>query len=270
MVKAYFVFGIAMYIFFYRMISNSMLSQMNHPIFLFGDKEWFYQIFISSGIAQFLTGNTLYAAVFDVSLLVFTVGFLLSGYRIYAMLFSLQVLIYFLTYNVVTGHHYHGLIGLLVITIPFWFKNEKKFAVMWEAARYYFLYLFASAALWKILRGSAFYQEQLSDILKSQQINLLLQNPQNYRAHIIQYMISHTAVSHVVLLIDVVLQLAFVIGFFTKKFDTILFVLAIVFCIGNYFVMSILSAELLILNLTLLDWQKVETYLLKKEIITAQ
>ena len=51
-------------------------------------------------------------------------------------------------------------------------------------------------------------------------------------------------------------QLSFVVGFFTKKFGTMLFVLAIIFCAANYFVMSIVSIELLMLNLTLLNWEK--------------
>ena len=107
--------------------------------------------------------------------------------------------------------------------------------------RYYFLYIFSSAALWKILRGSAFYHDQLSNILKQQQINLLLQNPDGYKAHIAQFLISHTNFSHALLLANVVLQLSFAIGFFTKKFDRFLFWFAILFVVANLFVMGILS-----------------------------
>ena len=269
-IKAYFVFGVAMYICFYHLISNAMLAQMQQPTFIFDETEWVYQWYKAAGIPQFITSHSVLSSVFDISLLVFTVGFLLSKRRIFAVLFSLVAFNYFMTYNMVTGHHYHGLVGLLVISVPFWFRSEQRFNFSWEAVRYYFLYIFSSAGLWKVLRGSAFYHDQLSNILKSQQINLLLQNPNNYKAHLAQYLISHTNVSHIVLLVNVALQLSFAIGFFTKKFDRVLFALAITFVVANFMVMGILSMELLILNLTLLDWEKIESYLIKKEIVTVE
>jgi hypothetical protein len=267
-VKAYFVFGIAMFVFFRRLISASMLSQMNHPLFLFSGQESIYNAFIATGIPQFITSSTVLSALLDVSLLVLTIGFLMSFNRLFAVAFWLVALNYFLTYNSVTGHPYHGMVGMLVMVMPFWFKKEDKFNLTWDLARYYFLYVFASAALWKLFRGSAFYDLQLTDILKSQQIDLLLQNPDNYKAHFVEYLISHTGISHFILLVNIFLQASFLIGFFTRKFDMVLFVLAIVFCISNYYVMGILSVELLILELTLLDWGKVEVWLMKKEVIT--
>lgn len=246
-----------------------MTTQMDQPPFLFQDKEWYYQIVLKSGIPQFITSHSLAASLFDVSPLVLSVLFLFTLNRVYSILYTLVVVLYFTTYNLATGHHYHGLIGLMIISIPFWFKKEQRFNLAWEGARYYFLYIFASAALWKILRGSVFYQEQLSNILKSQQINLLLQNPGNYKAHIAQYLISHPGVSHAILIVDVLVQLSFVVGFFTRKYDKVLFVLAIVFCVANFYVMSIISAELLILNLTLLNWEWVKTFLTKKGVLTA-
>ena len=267
-VKAYFVFMVGLYLFFYRMISNSMTTQMDYPPFLFGDKEFFYRIFLASHIPQFITSNRIIAALFDVSILVFAVLFLVTFKRIYAILFTVQVMVYFLTYNVITGHHYHGMIALIVISIPFWFKSEQRFNFSWEAVRYYFLYVFASAALWKILRGSAFYTDELSNILKSQQLNLLLQNPESFRAHIAEYLIANPATAHVVLLVNVFVQLTFLAGFFTKRFDKVLFWLAIVFCIANYYVMGIVSMDLLILDLTLLKWDSIKRYLVKIQVLT--
>ncbi len=269
-IKAYFVFGVAMYICFYHLISNSMLAQMQQPPFIFQETEWVYKLYLATSIPQFITSHTVVASLFDVSLLVFTVGFLLSKRRIFAVLFSLVALNYFLTFNLVTGHHYHGLVGVLIISIPFWFKSEQRFNFGWEAVRYYLLYIFSSAALWKILRGSAFYHDQLSNILKSQQIDLLLQNPENYKAHIAQYLISHSNVTHALLITTVMVQLSFLVGFFTRKYDMVLLVLSILFVMVNFYVMGILSFELLILNLTLLDWEKIEVYLIKKEIVTIE
>ena len=269
-IKAYFVFGVAMYICFYHLISNAMLAQMQQPPFIFHETELVYRLYLSTGIAQFITAHSFLSSVFDISLLIFTVGFLLSKQRIYAILFTLVAFNYFITYNMVTGHHYHGLAGLLVISLPFWFKSEQRFNFSWQAVRYYLLYIFSSAALWKILRGSVFYHDQLSNILKQQQVDLLLQNPGSYKAHIAQFLIAHTDFSHALLVANVVLQLSFAIGFFTRKFDRYLFGFAILFVVANFLVMGILSMELLILGLTLLDWEKMEAYLIKKDIVTVE
>ncbi len=244
-----------------------MLSQMNMPPFLFGENEWAYKMLLQSGIAQYVVAHSFIASLFDVSLLVTAMAFVLSFKRVYAIAFTFLCLFYFMAYNMVTGHHYHGMAGLIVITVVFWFQKEEKFNLAWEGARYYMLYIFSSAALWKILRGSAFYQLQLSDILKSQQIDLLIQNPGTMKAHCVEYLIAHPETAHIILLINVLVQLSFAIGFFTRRFDSILFWLAIIFCVANYYVMSILSAELLILNLTLLNWNKIEGYLERKEIL---
>jgi hypothetical protein len=266
-IKAYFVYLLALYMFFYRLISHSMLSQLSHPLFMFNQTEWYYMFLQASHLPQLITGNAVLSALADVSILVYAILFLLSFRRLYAVLFSVMVLFYFSTYNLVTGHHYHSMVGLLVISVPFWFKDEERFNNLWQLVRYYFLYLFASAAFWKIFRGSVFYTEQLSNILKSQQLNLLLQNPDSIKAHIAQYLIANPQVSHVLLIATILLQLSFLSGFFTRRFDMILFWLAIVFCVANYLVMGIISFELLILNLTLLDWEKVEIILVKRGIV---
>ncbi|MES2621499.1 MAG: hypothetical protein V4615_11670 [Bacteroidota bacterium] len=230
---------------------------MSQPPFIFEENEVVYKYFLFSGIPQFITSGSLVPALIDVCWYALPILFLLTNERIYAILFSIVTLIYFLTYNVAAAHHYHGLVGLLIVTIPFWTKKEERFHFLWEAARYYWLYIFASAALWKISRGTVFYADQLSNILKSQQINLLLQHPDTFKAHIAQYLIANPSTAHLVLIVNVLLQLSFSIGFFTKKFDTYLFWLAIIFSIANYYVMGIASFELLILNFTLMNWERI-------------
>lgn len=255
--KAFCVFGIALLILAYRFTSHSLFTGMLQPVYVFEEKEIWYSVFLSSHLAQFITDNYWMSVFFDLLLFLLPVLFLATRKRMFVIAFPIVLVIYFFTYNLVTGHHYHGLVGVILIAVPFWAKNETRFNLLWEVVRYYWLYIFASAAIWKILRGSVFYTEQLSNILKAQQLDLLLQQPDGFQAHVVQYLIANPQVSHWVLIANVIVQLSFLIGFFSRKFDTVLFVLAIVFCAANYFVMSIVSAELLILNLTLLNWEKI-------------
>lgn len=256
--KATLVFAFALLLLFMRFISNVLLSQIGHPAVVFKQKELLYHLFVQSGTVQFITSNYLIAALFDALLFFLPVLFILTKRRVYVCLFSLAMLVYFMAFNVITGHHYHGLAGLVVISIPFWSKDENRFNLLWEGARYYLLYIFASAALWKLLRGSAFEPQQMVNILKAQQLELLIQQPGSIRAAIAQYLIAHPAVAHTVLGTNVLLQLSFLIGFFTKRFDTVLLALCVVFVAANYFAMSIVSAELLILCITLLNFKQMQ------------
>lgn len=257
--KAVIVFAVALAILLVRFLSHSLLPQLgtNVPI-SFPEKEAFYQWYHSTGITQYIVRHYIVAAGFDVCLFFSGFLFLILRERVLAIVFWLLTLIYFLSFNMITGHHYHGLVGILVMVLPFFSKEEKRFTLLWQGARYYMLYIFASAALWKLLRGSAFHVEQLSSILKAQQLDLLLQNPDSLRANISAYLISHPQIGHIILLMNVAVQLLFAIGFFTKRFDATLLILSIVFVVANYFVMSVVSSELLILSLTLLNWDRIE------------
>lgn len=255
-IKAVLVYTVILAVLLNRFFSRTLLSQIGDAITDTNQPEFVYSVFTQTGLAYYFLSHHSVSAIFDIALFFTPIFFLALGKRIFAMSFTLLVVFYFLTFNVTAYHHYHGLFAVVVISIPFWSKDETRFNFLWEAARYYLLYVFSSAAVWKALRGSAFYKEQLSNILKHQQLDLLLQQPESLRASIVQYLITNPEISHLVLLVNVIVQLSFMVGFVTKKFDSILFALAIVFCTANYFVMNIVSAEILILNLTLLNWKK--------------
>ncbi len=255
------VCGVLLVVLVFRLLGQSLFYAMQQPVFPFNEPEFIYRLVSGTGLTRFLTSNAMVSATADFALFALPIAFAISLNRVFIIAFSFLLLAYFFTYNMVTGHHYHGLIGAILVTIPFWTKNETRFNLLWDAVRFYWLYIFASAALWKILRGSVFYTEQLSNILKAQQLDLLLQQPGTFRAEVARYLIANPDVSHWVLIINVIVQLCFMVGFITKKFDLLLFILAIVFCMANYFVMSIISAELLILNLTLLNWKVIAEWL---------
>lgn len=247
---------------FYRLAQGVLISHMQQP-HLFDLHQNAYSLFSISTIPYWLTQHTALAMVFDVLLFAMPLIALLTANRLAAIASTVLLLVYMMLFNMAANHAYHGLIGAVVITIPFWCKTEQRFNLLWDAARYYWLYVFASAGLWKILRGSAFLTDQMSNILMQQQLDYLLQQPLTFKASVIQYLIAHPTVSHGVLLINVCLQLCFLAGFFTRRFDTALIILSVIFCLANYFVMSIVSTELLILNLTLINWDKIEMLLSK-------
>jgi hypothetical protein len=255
--KAYLVFAVVVLVIIGRLAAPAGFSYLP-PLTGTAESETIYRLLQYAGLPALVWANQTVPVVLDVLLILLPVAFVFTLKRGFAIGTFVLLLLYFFTYNMVTGHHYHGLAGTLLIMVPFFSKDETRFNLLWQAVRYYWLYIFASAALWKILRGSVFYAEQMSNILKAQQLDLLVQQPETLQAHIVQYLIANPQAAHMVLLVNVLVQLSFAIGFFTRRYDKALSALAIIFCVANYFVMSIVSAELLILNLTLTDWGKLE------------
>lgn len=246
----------------YRLLQGVLLSQIQQP-HLFDLYQQAYSVFGLTTIPYWLSQHYVVSVFFDVMLFALPLLCLFKAKRIAIIASTLLLTVYLLLFNMAANHAYHGLVGAVIVTIPFWSQKEERFNFLWQAARYYWLYVFASAGLWKILRGSAFLSDQMSNILMQQQLDYLLQQPLTFKASVIQYIIAHPTVSHGVLLINVCLQLCFLAGFFTRRFDTALIALSVVFCLANYFVMSIVSTELLILNLTLINWNKIERLLPK-------
>ncbi|MCX6199937.1 MAG: hypothetical protein NTY88_12075 [Bacteroidetes bacterium] len=266
-VKASTVFACVLLMLLYRFMSGTLITGLAGFCCGLEYGNVFYHLFIKTGIPALILSSHSVSVFFDFCLFGLPVLLLLTQRNVFSVLFTAVAVIYFLLFNMVTAHFYHGFFAAIIISIPFWTKNERHFNLLWEGVRYYLLYVFASAALWKIFRGSVFYQEQLSNILKHQQLDMLLQQPLSYQASCVQYLIVHPEISHVVLIANVVVQLCFGVGFFTKKFDSLLFILACIFCAANYFVMGITSTELLVLNLTLLNWEKIEALLSNKMLL---
>src|ERR1700722_19921718 len=104
--KSVAVFSMALLILIYRGVAGSLISQLHNPPFLFNEKETFYQLFTVSYIPQFVVSNIL----FDIALFCLPILFMIYLKRIFVICFSILIIIYFLTYNMVTGHHYHGLV----------------------------------------------------------------------------------------------------------------------------------------------------------------
>jgi hypothetical protein len=139
----------------------------------------------------------------------------------------------------------HSLVALIFVSIIFWTKDALLQRRLMEAVRYYFLFAMASAAIWKLARGSVFEVNHLSNILSHQHAQWMADYPNGLMTSFYQYLIQNTTVSYILYLSAIVLELAFLEGFFTKKSDILIAVLFMLFIVFNYVVMGVFSFELL-------------------------
>ena len=248
----------AMAIFFIRFLSSALFSQLGQPVLVYPSLDLSIWGMLLLGIPQFFTQSIFIPALADISLFMLPLMaiFLEETRSIWAFLFSLLVAIYITTYGIYSGHHFHGLMMLFFGSISFW-QNKKtailpneshstRSQLLVEGVRYYFLFIFASAFCWKLLRGGLFDSSQMVNILRAQHADYLFENSTSFFASVYYWILQHPLVSQLLLLAAAILQGLFFVGFFTKKYDYFLAAAAIVFCVANYFVMGIPSWELLV------------------------
>ena len=157
--------------------------------------------------------------------------------------------------------------GALIITIPFWAAKDKNFETLWDALRYYVCWIYFSAFLWKIVNGSMFQADFGVLTMKKNLAEYLYHNPGTLKAHIYNYFISHPLLPDIGDKLVYLLEAAFIAGFFTKKYDSLLILLIIAIHAITYFFTDRLFIELCILVIPLISaasWQKISVKLPRK------
>jgi hypothetical protein len=110
---------------------------------------------------------------------------------------------------------------------------------MLHALRYFLLFFFTSAAVWKFVQGGIFSIEQMSGILLFQHKEYLTSSPHSWYASFIYWLIKHTYISYSLYFAATILELSFAIGFFTKRYDRFLTGASILFLLADVFFMRI-------------------------------
>lgn len=254
------VFGI-------RFASSTLFSQLSQPVLIGPGIDNTYWLFHWLGIPRMATHSMLWSAVLDILLfLIPIIASLRAGRRVFAFLFTMLAIVYQITYSTYAIHHYHSLLGVLFLSIPFWFGPGQRFSLAWDAARYYFFFIFASASLWKLSTGALWHSGQMSSILMAQHAQTIYENPGSIFSQMHSYLIAHSGLAQMSLWAGFLIQLSFFGGFFTRKYDRAYLALFLTFFAINYLLMQIVSVDLFIFCLVLLDWDKIE----KKSVTAAQ
>ncbi|MDF1697438.1 MAG: hypothetical protein P1U56_16465 [Saprospiraceae bacterium] len=130
-------------------------------------------------------------------------------------------------------------LGLVLLPFAFIFVSESRYKNTLEVMRYFVLFIFTSASMWKIIRGVAWdnYHMQLS--LKAQHIDNFVHWSDHYITQLIGQIIDNPTFCALLFGAAVLSQIAFAIGFFTKKYDRLIAGLLLIFIVSDYLVMRI-------------------------------
>jgi hypothetical protein len=147
--------------------------------------------------------------------------------------------LYTLIYCAFPTDSLHGHIALILFPLVFVAVSLNMFWLLLNALRYFFLFFFASAGIWKIWQGGLFNINQMSGILIYQHKELLISSSPSPLLSLYRWLIVHPGFSYLLYFLTVITELFFLVGFFTKRVDRQLIFLYILFLIADAIVMRI-------------------------------
>jgi hypothetical protein len=237
---------------------NYRLLSQYKPIYFSYNRDVVELLLIAIGIPKLLIANPSLYWVLDViafafPLLLFAINYCCKKILLaVGILFSLYLFGYLLLHNLFEQMHLEMTVGYLLLSaclyLPF-----KNLHVPITLSRLLFLYSIFSAALWKIMRGSIFYPLQMKQILMQQHTLLLSSHCNDVMCTFYQYLIHHPLLAQLLYITATLLELLFILGWFTKKFDLYLLLLAMLFFIADYFLMKINYWPIMIAAITLME-----------------
>jgi hypothetical protein len=224
---------------------NGLLLQQLSPVFFINRLDFSLNLLFVTGIQNAVINNYWLQFLLDgiyllaTLLLVFTT-LINSRFRYAAALFSLVVnFMYALLISSLTALSIEGFVCWILLPVIFIFKSETAFYYGLQAMRYIFLLIFFSAGLWKIRAGGIFNVEQMSAILLLQHSSYVTADPGNWFSKFIIYLVNNTWLSYGIYLLATLAEIAFIIGFFTKKADKFLILTFVLFAVFDLFLMRI-------------------------------
>jgi len=230
--------------FCWQAINNSLFSQL-HPVLFLNRLDLTRNLLMLTDIQHAVINKSVVPLMLDSLYLLAPVTLLVTCIRNSKWQYPIawiNIIVNFVYAMMVTSMStlsIEGFIGFIMVPLVFGFRSDVSFSFGLQLMRYFFLLIFVSAGLWKIRAGGLFNTEQMSAILLKQHAAYIYSSPENWYSRLILYFVRHSSLSWSIYLTATLTELAFITGFFTKKFDKLLIGLFIMFLLLNYFVMGI-------------------------------
>jgi len=250
----------------YRWFGNSLPHQMAEPVLFNNGLDLSYWLLWFTGFPGFIT-NYIPGLIFSSAMFgVIAVACFkpLKGYLFFAL--AVLFLLFIMTYNLYSGHHTHCALGLFLAALALSVVKPESFSLSWASLRMYTCFLYGSAFLWKLFRGSLWYPGQANAVVESNLTWYLQIQPASMLTGAYDLLLSQPTLLAVLYLFAMLLEGVFLIGFFTRKFDNLLFFAPIVLHSSTYFMADVMFFEILVLNLTFVSagfWLKADEFINK-------
>ena len=246
------VFTVILIDLIFSVLSNTLIHQLQSPVLKFAYVDPTFWVMHLLHIPELISSNFYLSWFWDVVLFSSCIGILIfPGKKWIIVVFIIFYFVYYVIFNSYGAHHTHSLVPFLIAPVPFLF-SKKSFTFSWQALRYFLLFTYSAAFLWKFFRFSWLQSNQGILIVKKNLAPYLFFNQHTFLADIYFWVLNHPFFTEAIFFAGFILEGLFIIGFFTKKFDCVLFIISLLLPFGFWFMADAVFYELVILSVTLL------------------
>ncbi|HEV9038664.1 MAG TPA: hypothetical protein VGQ51_18635 [Puia sp.] len=254
LLTVFFLFWLPVVLFF--ALDHRLLSQVRPALFWF-NRDLAELTLIGIGLPRWMIDHPASFAAMDGLAVLLPIILLRSAIRnkrfssALGWIFTVFLVLYILLADIFWQVHLEPFVIYWLLSLAFLTNSERRFYGILRICRYYFLYIFVSAAIWKIARGAVFNGQEMSDILLRHQGYLLAGDCDTWTCRFCSWLIDHPGPAQTLYIAAAVLEAFFLIGFFTRRYDRLLIALAVLFVVADLVVMRIPYWTLLVGTVTL-------------------
>lgn len=248
------VFGYFLILLLYRFHSSTFLVYAYGQPMKGPELDYTFWLSLCSGFPHYILQHYWACIIIDLAVVFFSIACLVSDK--YRYLFCRLLIIFFfmqrITIETYACAHSKSMSAVFIALLPFCMKKERDFDLVMEFARYFLVFVMVSSAYHKFSNGLLFSPQNFVNVLISQHSDLATLNPQHICYRMASHLITHPKLAALSYLMLFFSQAIFIIGFFTRRIDKILFLVLVIFAIMTYFIMRIYNLDITILGLTLI------------------
>ncbi len=242
------------FVFFYSLMLfkwwNGLFLYQVQPIVFKNKLDVFSWAIMETGLHQWLINNPTGCILFDIIFYSMPIWYLLASKNskktgiAAAVLMLLVNWVYIQCYTLFPTNSIESYLAWLLFPFLFIVITLPGFYFILHSLRYFFLFIFGSAGIWKIVQGGLFNIDQMSGVLLYQHKELLVSSTRHFDSKVFYWLIQNPTISYIIYLGGVLVELFFLAGFVTKKLDNWILVSFIGFLVADFFIMHIYYWEL--------------------------
>lgn len=223
----------------YFWYSSMMLQHVYDSPFNYKGADMTYWLIDAIGIRTILTSSHFVSFLFScVLILSFVAALLWVEKRWLTIVAGFLLLIYQVVFNMKIGYHTHHLFGFQFALLPFYF-GSKLFPHALGLARILTCLAYFFAGFFKLYQKAWLVPDSFSHILENQHAAYFYFNPNNLRSSVCKIIIEHPGLGYAFFVSAMLLQLSFVVGLFTNKFNRLLALFILMFHLMDWFLMNL-------------------------------
>lgn len=233
------IFAILFFEILIYFFSNIYISTFVNNTFIGFEQDPLLWFLYFTGLPQLILSSIFASCFIDVSILLLILLLIFKPLNNWIAL--LLFILLFIFYAIFTAHlgHRNYQSGYLLVLLPFLFKDVKNKQIVFEFTRYFLLFFYVSAAFFKLKSESLFSIDHLSHAVVNQFTPYFLENSNSIRIDFNLFLITHYKVASFLYIGATILELAAIMGFFTKRCDNYLAIIFLLFHFTNWFIMDI-------------------------------